>query len=82
MRSRGTGDRIHLDLAELQRPPSSHRPFGGTVVRQIPSPIISGFGIWPFSQQQQRQIEHCIDVVGRHHQGLGQTFDSGFSERP
>ena len=45
---------------------------------QIPPPIIDGFAIGTFSLQQQCQIEHCINVVRRDHQGLAQAFDRGF----
>ena len=30
------------------------------------------------SLQHQREIEHCIDVVGRNHKRLAQALDGGF----
>ena len=40
--------------------------------------MICGFSVFAFSLQQERQIEHCINVVGRNQQGLAQAFDGGF----
>ena len=45
---------------------------------QIPPPIVCGFGKCAFPLQQQRQVERCINVVGRNQQGLAQALDGGF----